>query len=216
VNYEELPLVKRERFSDPHGRKSFAWWVGAVLAPFGIIGGPLEMAGMVADIIEWRGPWNYLITHWDRTVGHVFGVIFGWIAGLVSLPAPPPLVADYLTVGVLMLLGQWRAHQLLGWKRDFRTYAWDGQFMLGCMAAPMAITTTIWRILSWPWQILLTVRMMIRGWEPGMIIGVDREVRWIIEGDDYRRLFLQLAPLILFIVLLVLNTIYGAGVEPPR
>jgi hypothetical protein len=42
---------------DTQGNKrDFSWWVTAILAPLGILGGPIAIAEMFKGLIKWKGP----------------------------------------------------------------------------------------------------------------------------------------------------------------
>lgn len=86
-----------------HTRRGFFWWLTAILAPLGILAGPIGIASMLSGFIEWHGPIGYAVEFWSQFVRPPFATIFQFLANYLHFPEVGPKMLDYLTLGVLLL-----------------------------------------------------------------------------------------------------------------
>lgn len=159
--------------------RSLSWWVRqifvSILAPLGIVGGPIALASMFRSIIEWKGPIGYTVHFWSEYVSPPFTYIFTWIADLLLLPAPPLWLTDYLIMGLLVA----------------------SSYLRGWMIVPLPRNADIqpprwWKFLRhivlWPYGLYRTLS------------SVRRHGVMSIGG-----LSLTFAPILIFLVLLTVN-----------
>ncbi len=103
--------------SDAEGKRenprTLGWWIVAILTPIGIFGGPIALADLFAGVIDWRGPIPYLLAYWDEHVSAPFETILSFVASFVSLPRPPEIATDYLTLSILLAGSLIRSRGLL-------------------------------------------------------------------------------------------------------
>lgn len=122
-------------------KRGFLWWLTAITAPIGIFGGPIAIANMLSDVIEWKGWIAYLVSFWDENIADPFRTLIDFIAQRFSLPAPPAELVDYLILGILMAVSIQRALQLVGERRT----------LLG------RISAVFFAILIWPAVAILMI-----------------------------------------------------------
>jgi hypothetical protein len=90
-------------------QRGLVWWVTTILAPIGVLGGPITIASITSAMVAWHGPVGYLVHFWSENIGAPFATMFALIAQWVRLPAPPSWLTDYLTLGVILAGGNMRA-----------------------------------------------------------------------------------------------------------
>jgi hypothetical protein len=94
-------------------KRSFLWWVSAVLAPVGVIGGPLAIADMLAGAIEWNGWIGYTVAWWDENVGTPFGQVISALFAAWGWPELSETETGYLIIGILLSSSMMRAFVVL-------------------------------------------------------------------------------------------------------
>lgn len=175
-------------------RRDFLWWVSAITAPLGIIGGPPAIADLLGGIIRWRGPLAYLAAYWDEHITQPFGQVINAALALAPFKVHAPEgVVDYIALGCLFFASQLRAANLL-----FPTVTLHERPSLGQLGV-----TALWAVVCFAFlavPLLLCLVILLALW-PGhvLIFALDRRVprveRW-----------LALAPFWLFLLLWGLNT----------
>jgi hypothetical protein len=98
---------------DATANRGILWWLGVILAPIGILGGPIELANMTSGLIQWNGPVGYLVHFWSENISVHFANVFGLITNVFHIPPLSDLVVSYLTLGILLLTSMLRAISLM-------------------------------------------------------------------------------------------------------
>lgn len=170
-------------------RRGVWWWITAILAPIGVLAGPIAIAKMLSGLIEWGGPFGFAVAYWEEFVAVHFRTVFGWLAGLVSLPPPPEWLSDYLTIGILLTSSLFRAIALTPNADDpgkrLSAYDW--------------ISLLSYTLFFWPLALLHTIQALFEE---------------ILYGDTrpiWSRNFLTFAPFLIFLFMFVINQIYYVG-----
>lgn len=73
------------------------------LTLFGVIGGPITLAQLASDLIEWRGMVSWLVEKWTALTAPV-GIVVSYLGGLVGAPSIPKWVAPYVVMGMLLFI----------------------------------------------------------------------------------------------------------------
>lgn len=188
-------------------KRDFWWWLTAILAPIGILGGPIAIAEMLNGFIEWHGPIGYVVSWWGAHISVPFHGIFVWLAGLLSIDLPPwtKWITDYVALGIL-----------LSWNflRAFALFPWSGQQPMSKEFLALSFSAG----LLWPvfviWLLFPAIRQRARMHEA---VEVAREWPEDARDDLFRTVrdmftseWLTLAPFILFLVLWGLNAFIPA------
>ena len=88
-------------------KRSIWWWLGAVLTPLGIIGGPVELANLFSGLIEWHGPIGFVVEFWRNNIALPFHSILQYLVDsiLTVIHFPrfqlPWWISDYIVLGIL-------------------------------------------------------------------------------------------------------------------
>jgi len=59
-------------------------------------------ADLLAGVIEWRGPFRYMMTFWDENISAPIGTIAKFLFSSLHWPEPPELAVDYATLALLL------------------------------------------------------------------------------------------------------------------
>lgn len=223
---KSLPLKLANQIGLPHpregGSRGIGWWLLAILTPIGVIGGPLVIANVLADVIEWHGPWGAAIQYWDDSVGAAFSTLFGWLAQSLHLPAPPWWLTDYLSLAILFQFSILRASTLFPSPLPEIQSQWvdrAGQLF-------WRVRNALAEIVFWPAYLYAQTRWAVRlYWQtyPSAratlaLSIVSRTSSQTVRADYLAlrllhiaraRILLTLAPFILFLTLWLLNTLFG-------
>jgi len=98
---------------DPTANRGFLWWLSVILAPIGILGGPIELANMTSGLVEWDGPVGYLVNFWSENISVHFANVFGLITNFLHIRPLSDIVVSYLTLGILLITSMLRAITLM-------------------------------------------------------------------------------------------------------
>jgi hypothetical protein len=154
------------------------------VAPLGILGAPLEIMSTLSGMIEWHGPFDFLVRFWEENVARHFHSVFAWLAHLIWLPAPPKWLSNYLTLGLLLPWSLLRSVHLLRPERtDPPLVAFT--IMLGLF------------VLAWPLILIYLLSFLF----------VATIEEW--SSDVRNTLTLTILPFALFLVLFGANAIWG-------
>jgi hypothetical protein len=215
-------------------RRSLLWWISTTLAPVGIIGGPLEIANMLAGIIEWHGPIAYIVQYWDSTFGKTFATLFNWLAAIAGLPDLPAWLSDYLTLGALFSISLIRAITLLQegtTPHDDRMLGRLNPLVRLPMLGLILLTVIAALVIVWPFHViavllLLSYHIRVRhlredpstvfGW---LVMKAQNSLELYADFTDTLKsekfgvqLLLTLLPFVLFFVIWAVNALYRVGV----
>jgi hypothetical protein len=176
--------------------RGLLWWITAILAPVGVVGGPLAIADLVSGVIEWHGWIGFLVSFWEEKVSGPFGAVFGVIFDLLRLPRLSEAFVDYLTIGVLASSSFFRAATLF--------YPFD-QLNLGSAQRFKSIVIPIFIAVSLPlWAVLWPILVF-------SILVTCIGAYWSTATTEERKiasavLVYSLAPFAIFALLWALNT----------
>ena len=67
--------------SNPSRQRGFIWWITALLAPLGVLGGVVGLMSLSAGVI-WKGPFAYLVIFWSEQVRVPFADVLNFLASL--------------------------------------------------------------------------------------------------------------------------------------
>lgn len=94
-------------------KRGIVWWLVAITAPIGVLGGPIALMDLTAGAVQWGGPLKYLMVFWDEEIGSKFALVYQFIFSSLRLTIPfSETDADYLTVGVLFVTLELRARAI--------------------------------------------------------------------------------------------------------
>lgn len=195
----------------PAKKHTIGWWLAAIIAPIGIVGGPIAIADMVAGAIQWNGWIGYLVAFWDENVSKSFGVVLNFVASIIRIPALNELTVDYITLGILLFGGFVRAIELLPLPGTPRVRQRTLGEKLGLaviwIAGPLAV------IAFWPFYIFTISAFFIAY----AIHAIAKKKKKTILPDGLLEMApimgMTIAPFVLFLALCALNTV--AGTPPP-
>lgn len=137
--------------------RSFFWWATAIVAPLGILGGPIAIASMLDGLITWNGPVDYILNIWDAQIREPFRNVIEWIRLKLSFPQPDPLLIDYIILSILLTSSYVRATYLVPKNGIWHTVTNSLRYLLIWPLATIAVVISVARegVKSWP-RLLLT------------------------------------------------------------
>ncbi len=215
--------------------QTLGWWLVAIFAPVGIIGGPVALADLFAGIIRWRGPIPYLLAFWDENIGTPFAQLLAFIASLIHLPSPTEVISDYLTLSILLISSVVRASRLIPLELEDRLAAMPlppdirWRLQLRDVAADLARFGRVVMLgILWPLGLLVLVgALILRLWR-FVVALFDNPHRWRVTDEQERKAerwvhratvyslreraanaFLTLAPFNLFLALFIANFFFS-------
>lgn len=172
-------------------KRGFWWWLTAILAPVGVVSGPIAMMDMVSGVIEWNGPFEYLSNWWETYVGRHADAVVLYVARLLEVSPPPAWVTDYFTLGLLFAVSAARAVTLIV-RLSFGGDEAEGLFILALALVAL-------------WPLVFSF----------VLFATLRHYVWVVRGERRAShpplLILTLAPFLIFVALFVANLIYGAA-----
>jgi len=188
--------------SPPAARKTFGWWVAAILTPAGLIGGPLAVADMFAGAIQWNGWVKYLVVFWDEKVSHAFGIVFNFVAAKFDLPTVAESTVDYLTLGILLSGSFIRAVELF----PFGSTNANGpapRLWMKALLFLAQIVAPLLLVAIWPFYLialsLILIAMSLNRITGNKLLSIDM-------GFAIPTLFMTLAPFAVFLALYAINS----------
>lgn len=162
--YLFMPSASEKKVTDRPStgaqRRSFWWWLGAVLAPLGILGGPVAMADLFSGLIEWRGPIGFLVSYWDRAISEPFHRIFQFVVDSIPWDLSfPAWFSDYVALGILLVTSLYRALFLI--VAYFPTLKSDGEGDAHDSANSFRAETPRERLLLFSWRLAKFIRLLL-------------------------------------------------------
>lgn len=137
------------------------WWLGWILAPLGIFGGPIAIANFSSDLIEWRGPIGYLVNWWDAKISGPFGLALNQLLTRYELPNLTEWMVDYTVIGWLLLWSAIRAGQT-----TLNPIKW--------YQTPLLILMIPFWIIQWPIFLIVLLFQTIRtDWDKGRFFALQ-------------------------------------------
>ncbi|HPI47605.1 MAG TPA: hypothetical protein PLH23_05005 [Hyphomonadaceae bacterium] len=174
--------------------KPWWWFVFWILAPLGVLGGPLAIADLFAGVIEWHGWVGYLVSFWDENVSQPFGAVFGAIADFLHVPRFTEEFVDYIALGTLCITGMLRPFLLLEPKlittKDWTLGGALWRFVGFCIV-----------VLIWPVPVALFLMMTGRELVEGLEAGLDGHLAGMVAA-----VAMAFGPFALFLALWAANT----------
>jgi hypothetical protein len=177
------------------GGRGAWWWFMAILAPIGILGGPIAIAEMFSELIYWKSPIQYIVQWWGVHISEPFHRIFEWFAQLAGLNLPLPSwtkwVTDYVVLGLLFFGNEVRAWTLYAYRQES-----------GAKSGFNHVSRFAIAVLFWPRQVMVTfLNLMQRADERS-----KDTTNALGEHDNAIRNFvLVLAPFALYFLLWLVN-----------
>jgi hypothetical protein len=104
----------------PTAPKLFVAIIRQTYIQFAAVTGALSLAGLLSHVIEWEGVLLGLVNWWAETVRPIVHFVYAPLVGLFEFLLKvdltiPPVVEDYLAVGLVLILSRWRG-AAGGWK----------------------------------------------------------------------------------------------------
>ncbi len=187
---------------------NFSWWVDAVVKVAGFTLGPLALANLLSDVIEWKGFIAYAVSWWEVHITQTFSSVFNYVLNRFGMPNISNWLTDYLAFGVIYTAGAERARQITYHMvdTDYTPYeppslkaAFSTQLLLLKLRLQASILT-IFLILVWPLALLTLPGVKLE--EADEMLTSDASLR--IRRATYQKV-LTLIPAIGFGILFGLN-----------
>lgn len=178
-----MEIVKGSGMSKQQG---ILWLLGnairPVLAVTGIAAGPIAIASAAQTVIQWNGPYQFLLEFWSSNIRPPFVFLADWVSIQLGFSEVQDWLVDYLIVGLIYLSNYVRSASLTsqgGFIGAFVRTPWTAYFVFEYLFLwPIALVHQVWNIYIW------------------LRDGV--KINW-------RFLFLLYAPLFVFILMLLTN-----------
>jgi hypothetical protein len=178
----------------PKKRRTWFWWLAAITAPLGILGGPIAIAEMFAGTIKWHGPAGFLVAFWDEKVSAPFHAVFAWMAGLIGVPPFKEFYVDYFVVSLLAAGTFFRALTM-----------WD-VFAESSFNPSWKLTLLLFAAAIFFWPVIYASVLLLF-----VVTAPMAMFDWRASADMRRELWslgtLILAPFLLFMILFLANVL---------